>query len=142
MKAKTTKERRKYGRELARKKMKLAYWLMSEEGIDKSRAMRLAHGAFRLHYLLQKGIVTFDFFKLNGEVRKAIGTLCPEADGNFKAYLEAKGGDNHGDRQSQEIESTGRMTYWDVEKKGFRSLNVANLIGIEEVTINIRKFFK
>ena len=141
MKAKTTKERRKIGRELARKRMKLTYWLMSEEGIDKSRAMRLAHGAFRLHYLLQKGIVTFDFFKLNGEVRKAVGTLCPEADSNFRNYLEAKG-DNHGEGQSQEIESTGKITYWDVEKKGFRSLNVANLIGIEEVTINIRKFFK
>ena len=114
---------------------------MSKEGIDKSNAMRLAHGAFRLHYLLQKGIVTFDFFKLNGEVRKAVGTLCPEADSNFRNYLEAKGGD-HADRQSQEIESTSRMTYWDVEKEAFRSLNVANLIGIEEVTINIRKFFK
>ena len=140
MKAKTTKERCRFGRELARKKMKLAYWLMNEEGIDKSRAMRLAHGAFRLHYLLQKGIVTFDFFKLNGEVRKAIGTLCPEADSDFKAYLEAKG-DNNGDRQSQEIESTGRMTYWDVEKKGFRSLNVVNLVYISEVRINVNKMF-
>ena len=140
MKAKTTKERRKIGREMARKKMKLAYWLMSEEGIDKSRAMRLAHGAFRLHYLLQKGVVTFDFFKLNGEVRKAVGTLCPEADSNFKAYLEAKG-DNSNDRQSQEIESTGRMTYWDMEKKGFRSLNVVNLVYISEVRINVNKMF-
>jgi hypothetical protein len=140
MKAKTTKERRKYGRELARKRMRLAYWLMSEEGIDKSRAMRLAHGAFRLHYLLQKGVVTFDFFKLNGEVRKAVGTLCPEADSNFRNYLEAKG-DNHGEGQSQEIESTGRMTYWDVEKKAFRSLNVANLVFISEVRMNVNKMF-
>jgi hypothetical protein len=140
MKAKTFKERRKIGRELARKKMKLAYWLMSEEGIDKSRAMRLAHGAFRLHYLLQKGVVTFDFFKLNGEVRKAVGTLCPEADSNFRNYLEAKGG-NSNDRQSQEIESTGRLTYWDVEKEAFRSLNVVNLVFISEVRINVNKMF-
>ena len=140
MATKTFKERRKIGRELARKKMKLAYWLMSEEGIDKSRAMRLAHGAFRLHYLLQKGIVTFDFFKLNGEVRKAVGTLCPEADSNFRNYLEAKG-DNNNDRQSQEIESTGRMTYWDVEKEAFRSLNVVNLVYISEVRMNVNKMF-
>jgi hypothetical protein len=140
MKAKTFKERRKIGRELARKKMKLAYWLMSEEGIDKSRAMRLAHGAFRLHYLLQKGVVTFDFFKLNGEVRKAVGTLCPEADSNFRNYLEAKG-DHNGDRQSQEIENSGKITYWDVEKKGFRSLNVANLVFISEVRMNVNKMF-
>ena len=140
MKAKTTKERRKIGRELARKKMKLAYWLMSEEGIEKSNAMRLAHGAFRLHYLLQKGVVTFDFFKLNGEVRKAVGTLCPEADSNFRNYLEAKGG-NSNDRLSQEIENSGKITYWDVEKEAFRSLNVANLVFISEVRINVNKMF-
>ena len=134
-------ERRAIYHELSSKKMKMAHLLMTEEGYSSSMALKLAHGAFRLHYLLQKGVVTFDFFKLNGEVRKAVGTLCPEADSNFKTYLEAKGGDNNNDRQSQEIESSGKITYWDVEKKGFRSLNVANLVYISEVRMNVNKMF-
>ena len=131
------------GRELSSKRMKLAYRLMDEEGYSRSMALRLAHAAVQLHCLLRKGTVTFHYFKENGEQRQAFGTLCAESSEGYASALAAmkeRHAEADGKAEADKL-VTGVITYWDLQKRGFRSFKARNLIGISSVIIPIRKFF-
>ena len=138
----TKKERHEWGRELSRRRLVLANMLMSEDGCDRSVAFKLSHGAFRLYYLLTKGEVTFSYFKSNGETRCAVGTLNPELLNKLTPRIFAKMLSKPNEEARQNIENSGRITYWDLERSGFRSFYIYDLIGIEKVTIHVNKFFR
>ena len=137
-------ERQQMARELSRKRMLLANLLMTDEGLSKSEALKLAHGAFHLYYLLKKGVVDFIYFTKDGNLREAQGTLNVDDDALFTHYVEVKRKNDplYDANHYQAIEDAGRITYWDREKEAFRTCKVANLVGIERVRININKFFR
>ena len=64
---------------LRRWTLNLAYELMEEfPMMDRSAAFRQSHVVRRLLEALGKGIVEFEYLKVNGEWRTAVGTLSEE----------------------------------------------------------------
>lgn len=75
-----------------------------------SDALKMAWKAAKLQVNLAAGEVKFQYRKLNGEVRSAVGTLKNMVNENTLAFKGTA------------------MFYFDVEKRGFRSFTIANLI--------------
>ncbi|WP_289872854.1 SH3 beta-barrel fold-containing protein [uncultured Duncaniella sp.] len=81
-----------------------------------SEALRLAWKAIRIYTQMQIGKVEFSFRKLDGTVRKAVGTLCDiDYAPSSNTVKRAKPDDDV-------------MCYFDVEKNNFRSFRVFTLI--------------
>ena len=100
-----------------------------ETPMTQSEAFRKAHLTRELLENLGKGKVCFQYRKQNGELREAYGTLRRGIDPAFDAYVykdEAK--------TNQNAESLN-FTYWDLEKKGFRTFSAARLVKIVAVAI-------
>lgn len=143
-------ERRQMARERRSKIMKLAHQLKNDEGITLSNALKLAHMTAELLYWLRKGKVYFPYFKNTKEPpyyeeRFAVGTLCEKSDAFFNEYLERKRSLNpHFDDNSSLSENgyNGRISYWDIDRRGWRTCKVANLLGITAATIVISKFIQ
>lgn len=68
--------------------------------------------------LLKKGIVTFQYYKKDGSIRTAKGTLKS----SLISYKSAG---------SSRIPPFGYVIYWDVEKDGFRKFIEDNFIGAD-----------
>ena len=100
--------------------------------IDKSRLFRIAYAIYRkaetntfgealksawkaikLQAEMTKGVVSFQYKKINGEVRNAVGTLK-----NITQHL--RGGKKN---SAEDV-----MCYFDIEKKAFRSFVIVKLI--------------
>jgi len=75
-----------------------------------SDALRMVWKAAKLQIKLAAGEVRFQYRKINGEIRQAVGTLKNMVDENTSAF------------------NSTAMFYFDVEKRGFRSFAIANLI--------------
>lgn len=73
-------------------------------------ALRIAWKAAKLQLQLSAGEVKFRYRKLNGEIREAVGTLKNMITDSAMA-----------------VNGTA-MFYFDVEKKGFRSFAISNLL--------------
>ena len=67
---------------------------------------------------MRAGVCHFIYFKKNGEVREAFGTL--------NAAICGKHINGRGDSP----ETWGCTCYWDMEKGGFRSFRWANLVAV------------
>lgn len=80
-----------------------------------SEALKKAWKAMKLKAQMIGTVVTFQYRKANGEVRKAIGTLVP----SFVKY-QIKGTDKK--------KSYSSVAYWDIEKDSFRSFSIASLL--------------
>jgi|SRR5690606_14899341 len=76
-----------------------------------SEALRVAWKIVKITNQMNLGFCEFYFKKINGEIRKAIGTFNKE-------YVH-KGSINFNDET---------FSYWDVEKKGFRSFRIDMLV--------------
>ena len=143
-------ERRQMARERRSKIMTLAHQLKDDEGLTLSNALKLAHMTAELLYWLRKGKVYFAYFKKTKEPpyyegRPAIGTLCEKSSVFFKEYIDHNRSLNpHFDENSTHSENgyNGRISYWDIDRKGWRTCKVADLLGIYAVTIVINKFVK
>lgn len=62
-----------------RKKVCVMMHKLSAQGIaNKSEAMKLAWANVKLTNALKQGIVEFTFYKVDGSIRQAFGTLNPE----------------------------------------------------------------
>lgn len=81
-----------------------------------SEALRMAWKAIKIYAKMLVGEVVFTFRKANGEIRRAVGTLC-----NID-YHPVGGGNNRKERPADTI------CFWDVEKQAFRSFNASTLI--------------
>lgn len=75
-----------------------------------SEALKMAWKAAKLQSQLALGEVRFQYQKLNGETRKAVGTLRNMVNETTNAF------------------NGTAMFYFDIEKKSFRSFAIANLI--------------
>ena len=79
-----------------------------------AEALKCAWKALKLKVRMAKEVVEFQYKKINGEIRKATGTLK-----NIGEYIKGDGGS----KAREDV-----MCYFDVEKKGFRSFVIINLI--------------
>lgn len=73
-------------------------------------ALRMTWRAAKLQMRLAAGEVKFSYLKMNGERRNAVGTLRNMVTETAPAF------------------NGTAMFYFDIEKKGFRSFAIANLI--------------
>lgn len=89
---------------------KRAWAIVKESSVSFSEALQMAWKAYRLTRRMLTDKVEFAFRKMNGEIRKAIGTLNIE--------FERKS-------DSEQFKS---VVYFDVEKQAFRSFKPQNLV--------------
>lgn len=95
--------------------MKQAYqiWLATKQ--TWSECLKKAWSIYRLAKRMRKGVVSFVYKKADGSMRNAYGTLCnlPEDFTGGKRFTKP---------------SYKTLCYFDVEKYGFRSFKVENLL--------------
>lgn len=72
----------------------------------------------KLHEMLCKGTVKFQFTKKDGSVRTAVGTLKSDL-----ITRKPTGGEN-------KVEGAGYTTYFDIEKEDWRAFADGRLIGV------------
>lgn len=82
----------------------------SQNGLSIAEALKMAWKAAKLQTELAVGEVRFSYRKVNGEIREAVGTLKNMVTDTFSAF------------------NGTAMFYFDIEKKGFRSFVIANLV--------------
>lgn len=95
----------------------MAHAIVAKLNITLGEALKKAWKAVKLQVRMRLDKAEFSFRKADGSIRKAIGTLS----GNLFSYTPS---------------TTGRkwenpvtlITYFDLEKKAFRSFNAYNLI--------------
>lgn len=89
--------------------------LRKSEASTWSEALKAAWKAMKVYTGMLIGTVEFTFRKVNGEVRKAVGTL-------HDLHYQAKGTGSHTDKNADVI------CFWDVEKQAFRSFKAVTLM--------------
>lgn len=119
--------------------MRLANHLAFDGGLERSKALRMAHMTAWVLEDLGEGKVVFYYRKEDGTVRRAVGTLCknvcPEYDKALNEWYANLSERSYETRDNSNTE--GIYTYWDIEKKGFRTFKAKNLITIiESVNVN------
>ena len=100
--------------------------LITEEGMERKRAFTQAAKAFQLLEQLGEGEARFEYLKVNGELRKARGTLCRGISPEFDNYEFKDHRPDEGQREP------GVIVYFDLDKEEFRSFKAERLIGWNE----------
>ena len=100
-----------------------------EKPMTMKDAFTQAHLTRELLENLGKGKVCFQYKKQNGELREAYGTLRRGIDTEFDAY------EYKDDVKTNQNAESLNFTYWDLEKKGFRTFSAARLVKIVAVAI-------
>ena len=77
----------------------------------------------RLKQMLSEGSVEFEYTKKDGTTRIAVGTTNPDLFKDSPNYKESKG---------ERVVSSDIITYWDLDKEGWRSFNSNQLTHIFE----------
>lgn len=91
--------------------MRLAWCFVKSYGFTMADAMKQAWLQFKLRAKLASGVVEFFYKKVDGEVRKAHGTLLnpPHTKGMHRSYY-------------------GCQTYYDMDVQDWRCYRIENLI--------------
>lgn len=97
--------------------MKSAWFMVRNYGLSMGDAMRQAWRIFKLKTAMHKGIVKFQFLKLDGTIRDAIGTLTDEVTSKLV------GGQYY--NPSPKV-----VPYFDCEKQEWQSFRKERLIGM------------
>jgi hypothetical protein len=90
----------------------------SNGSITLDHAFKLAKTRDTLLGKLRSGIAYFQFIKRDGSIRNAIGTLNPR---NYEYEFKTESAPN---------ENPLIVKYWDIEKKGWRSVKVETIQSI------------
>ena len=98
-----------------------------DEGWPRKHAFKQAHLCRRLLECLGMGKVVFEYYKKDGTVRRAHGTLCKGISKDFDHY-EYK-------TEHQNKKLFGLFTYYDLDAMDFRTFSVTNLARIIETVI-------
>ena len=98
-----------------------------DEGCRRSKAFVLAHKARMVLGLLGLGVVTFEYEKKDGTMRRARGTLCKGVCRAYDDYV-VKGG-------KKTEPKLGLFSYWDLDANGFRSFDIRKDIKIIQTVI-------
>lgn len=106
--------------------LQLANWLTDECDLPRSEAMKKAHLTRKILDGLGRGVMTFDYRKKNGKLRRALGTLCPGVSADFDGYVYKRE-----DRETfSRAMERGVFVYFDLERKAFRSFAAKNVEGL------------
>ena len=101
--------------------------VLIDEGCRRSKAFVLAHKARMVLGLLGLGVVTFEYEKKDGTMRRARGTLCK---GVCRAY------DDYVVKGKKKTEAKlGLFIYWDLDANGFRSFDIRKNITVIQTVI-------
>ena len=101
-----------------------------DEGWTRKEAFKQAHLCRRLLECLGLGTVVFEYYKKDGTVRRARGTLCKGISRDFDHYEYKK--------EQQKENPVGVFTYFDLDATGFRTFNATKLVRIIETVIKCK----
>ena len=99
------------------------------EGWPRKEAFKQAYLCLRLMVYLGLGTVEFEYYKKDGSVRRARGTLCKGVSKEFD-YYEYK-------TEHQKENPFNVFTYYDLDATGFRTFDATRLRRIIETVIKI-----
>lgn len=97
--------------------MNRAWSLVKTYGLTLSNALKKSWAVSKLRKAMRKGIQNFTYRKVNGEIRTAWGTLSEAILGAFNT--------DSGRKPNPTL-----MTYYDTEKRAWRSFKLVNLISV------------
>lgn len=86
-------------------------WSVADKFATFSEALTYAWKVIKLQWSLLCGTVSFSYRKVDGSIRKAVGTL-----------------DVKYERKTDKPSNKGMFTYWDVEAENWRGCLIQNLI--------------
>ena len=101
-----------------------------DEGWTRKEAFKQAHLCRRLLECLGLGTVVFEYYKKDGTVRRARGTLCKGISRDFDHY-EYK-------TEQQKENPFNVFTYYDLDAAGFRTFDATRLRRIIETVIKCK----
>ncbi len=104
--------------------------VLIDEGWPRKEAFRQAYLCLRLMVYLGLGTVEFEYYKKDGSVRRARGTLCKGVSKEFD-YYEYK-------TEHQKENPFNVFTYYDLDATGFRTFDATRLRRIIETTIKCK----
>ena len=110
--------------------MSLANYLQWDCDLPQREAAERAHLARELLCQLGRGEVVFTYRKADGWLRRARGTLCVGLSTEFDHYAPS------GRLIKREQADGDLLTYWDLDRRSWRSFHARNLLGIDSVTIH------
>ncbi len=103
--------------------MSLCNTLVYRDMMPRSTAMQCAFTAWDVLENLGRGVVEFAYYKMDGSVRRARGTLCRGVSTGFDSY-QGKGVERI---RRDNSNTEGIYTYWDLDRNGFRTFKAAKL---------------
>ena len=101
--------------------MERANRMTTEYGVPQDEACRKAHLAKHLVELMGKGVVAFQYRKLDGTLRQARGTLCRDCSPEYDEALRRMAERNPENEIEPSDNPLDTVTYWDMDKRGWRT---------------------
>ena len=108
----------------------LANFLVYKRGFDRSKAFKCAHAIYRLTNELAKGLLEFSYMKDDGTLRHARGTLCDGVSDRFDEWKRKQAEKPKDKKAKSKNKPREIITYWDLDKEGFRSFRADRLIEV------------
>ena len=108
----------------------LANFLVNKRGFDRSKAFKCAHAIYRLTNELAKGLLEFSYMKDDGTLRHARGTLCDGVSDRFDEWKRKQAEKPMDKKAEAKTKPREIITYWDLDKEGFRSFRADRLIEV------------
>ena len=108
----------------------LANFLVNKRGFDRSKAFKCAHAIYRLTNELAKGLLEFSYMKDDGTLRHARGTLCDGVSDRFDEWKRKQAEKPKDKKAKSKNKPREIITYWDLDKEGFRSFRADRLIEV------------
>ena len=109
---------------------RLANFLVNKRGFDRSKAFKCAHAIYRLTNELAKGLLEFSYMKDDGTLRHARGTLCDGVSDRFDEWKRKQAEKPKDKKAESKNKPREIITYWDLDKEGFRSFRADRLIEV------------
>ena len=109
---------------------RLANFLVNKRGFDRSKAFKCAHAIYRLTNELAKGLLEFNYMKDDGTLRHARGTLCDGVSDRFDEWKRKQAKKTKDKKAKAKTRPREIITYWDLDKEGFRSFRADRLIEV------------
>ena len=110
----------------------LANFLVNKRGFDRSKAFKCAHAIYRLTNELAKGLLEFSYMKDDGTLRHARGTLCDGVSDRFDEWKRKQAEKPKDKKAKAKTRPREIITYWDLDKEGFRSFRADRLMEFKQ----------
>ena len=111
---------------------RLANFLVNKRGFDRSKAFKCAHAIYRLTNELAKGLLEFSYMKDDGTLRHARGTLCDGVSDRFDEWKRKQAEKPKDKKAKAKTKPREIITYWDLDKEGFRSFRADRLMEFKQ----------